>query len=525
MRTVVEWTETKETAVANLGINFLFDNYPNPEAAWASVGPFLALANLPAIQVTSGARIEQAFTFAKQLKDRYPAMDVVLRRLPDENPALHKRFPAGAAFAISNAPWSAGGRLLLSLQNEAGVNDLPDQATWFHAVSQALPANGRTVFPSIQTHNRFDPSLLEQTYRDLADAHGYLALHYYWSKDHGIEVDPIHTSVLAYCRSKGIPIKFLITEAAYAENLASKAGANGRLDPRAYADQIEELARKYPDVIFLIYCWGAQAPWQDFDISTNHLVKERIIMINNQAAPVPVPNVPTVPSAPVSKLVLATGLALRIDTNPSAQLVRRLVPGERVSLYTSTQTPVTNGYAWVWLATTDGLKGWAALRGAWGESFRAEATAPAFRLGPVVGCATVISSRFGGPRDYDGDGEDDDKHEGLDLAPAHADCTPVILAGADGVVDAVSTAGDYGNHVKLRHQLPDGSTYVSWYCHMREFSVFVGKTVKRGDVLGVLGSTGNSTGPHLHLNLQWLGHGLPGFVIPDAVDPEPYLRA
>ena len=54
--------------------------------------------------------------------------------------------------------------------------------------------------------------------------------------------------------------------------------------------------------------------------------------------------------------------------------------------------------------------------------------------------------------------------------------------------------------------------------------VFDGKPVNRGDLLGIAGSTGNSTGVHLHFNAVHVGHGAPGvYVVKDVVDPLPLL--
>lgn len=127
------------------------------------------------------------------------------------------------------------------------------------------------------------------------------------------------------------------------------------------------------------------------------------------------------------------------------------------------------------------------------------------------------------PRDYDGDGIKDDQHEGTDFAPVGNACLPNIVACADGVVESIRTVGAYGNRIKVKHVV-GADTFYTWYCHLSVIEVAVGARVKRGQIIGVMGSTGNSTAPHLHLNLQHIGHGLSGFVISDAVDPEPFIK-
>ena len=87
-------------------------------------------------------------------------------------------------------------------------------------------------------------------------------------------------------------------------------------------------------------------------------------------------------------------------------------------------------------------------------------------------------------------------HEGDDFtAPVGTD----IYATGDGVVEKVSTAiGGYGKHVIINH----GFGYKTLYAHMNEFNVKQGQKVKRGDVIGVVGNTGKSTGPHLHYEVR-----------------------
>lgn len=82
-------------------------------------------------------------------------------------------------------------------------------------------------------------------------------------------------------------------------------------------------------------------------------------------------------------------------------------------------------------------------------------------------------------------------HRGIDIvAPAR---TP-ILSPADGVISRVTRVSDYGKTLDISH----GYGFVTRYAHMSETVVREGDRVKRGDVVGRVGSTGRSTGPHLH---------------------------
>ncbi len=99
-------------------------------------------------------------------------------------------------------------------------------------------------------------------------------------------------------------------------------------------------------------------------------------------------------------------------------------------------------------------------------------------------------------------------HAGVDIAAPPG--TP-ILAVQDGVVTRSGWGGSYGYVVYLEH--PNGAQ--TRYAHMRRVAVSRGQRVQQGDVLGEVGSTGASTGPHLHFELRFNGY---------AADPLGYLE-
>lgn len=96
-------------------------------------------------------------------------------------------------------------------------------------------------------------------------------------------------------------------------------------------------------------------------------------------------------------------------------------------------------------------------------------------------------------------GEGFEFHTGVDYANTTG--TP-ILAAADAMVDrVVSGTTGYGRYVVLRHDMK-GLTFYSLYAHLHTIDVKPGQIVKRGEKIGGLGSTGRSTGPHLHFEIQ-----------------------
>ncbi|MFN9576184.1 MAG: M23 family metallopeptidase [Gemmatimonadota bacterium] len=111
-------------------------------------------------------------------------------------------------------------------------------------------------------------------------------------------------------------------------------------------------------------------------------------------------------------------------------------------------------------------------------------------------------------------GEGAEWHAGLDF-PAPAG-TPV-RATADGIVETVATVGGYGLAVTVRNR----GDYTTIYGHLQRATVVAGARVARGDVVGHVGSSGRSTGPHVHYEVR--RHGQP--VNPRRIpSPEPAFR-
>ncbi len=129
-----------------------------------------------------------------------------------------------------------------------------------------------------------------------------------------------------------------------------------------------------------------------------------------------------------------------------------------------------------------------------------EAKIAAYPDGIPIGGPIDISSEFGVRRNPFG-GYSYENHEGTDFVGPYG--TP-IFATADGVVGRADYYGGYGNTVTIKH----GYGYETLYAHMSKIAAEPGAEVKRGDVVGYLGNTGRSSGPHLHYGVYYKGNAI-----------------
>jgi murein DD-endopeptidase MepM/ murein hydrolase activator NlpD len=124
---------------------------------------------------------------------------------------------------------------------------------------------------------------------------------------------------------------------------------------------------------------------------------------------------------------------------------------------------------------------------------------------PVAG-EQDISSRYGVRGNPFGRGRE--FHNGVDFV---LDIGTPVLATGPGVVEAAGHEGPNGNRVAINH----GFGYRSVYAHLSKVQVKPGDEVKRGQVVGLSGNTGRSSGPHLHYTLYYQGK---------TIDPDRYLK-
>jgi murein DD-endopeptidase MepM/ murein hydrolase activator NlpD len=143
-----------------------------------------------------------------------------------------------------------------------------------------------------------------------------------------------------------------------------------------------------------------------------------------------------------------------------------------------------------------------ALGGIVSAGFVNAAYAPS--LWPVQG---VVTSSFGARLDpFNNEGA---FHSGIDIATAQGDA---VRAPADGTVLKAGMGTGYGREVIIDH----GHGIETLYAHLSGFAVVSGQDIRRGDILGYVGSSGHSTGPHLHYEVRI--HDTP-------VNPSKYLHA
>jgi len=178
-------------------------------------------------------------------------------------------------------------------------------------------------------------------------------------------------------------------------------------------------------------------------------------------------------------------------SSPTASSGLQAVPGwQRMPLWEAAQTVQRSAFPMAY-AQHEALATELVKRLA-GQSAGCEDLAPGpWRL--PVRAPYALTSSFG-PRLSPTTGSAD-FHTGQDFAAPAG--TPA-LAASRGEVVFVGWSGGYGNLIRLRHT----NGVETWYAHLSEFAADVGDRVREGDPIGAIGSTGNSTGPHLHFEVR-----------------------
>ena len=115
---------------------------------------------------------------------------------------------------------------------------------------------------------------------------------------------------------------------------------------------------------------------------------------------------------------------------------------------------------------------------------------------------TIITTRFG--EIYNLVDPAGSAHTGADIAGAGINCTPIYAIQAGTVTTSGYSNYGYGNYIIINHGecIDDNSSYISLYGHCSSLAVEEGQVVEKGQLIGYVGTTGNSTGPHLHLEVR-----------------------
>lgn len=432
---------------------------------------------------------------------------------PQEWLNIHKPFSQnGVVVVCYNEPSSAG--LFAALP-------------WLEQVVTQCPADMTLALPNCAVGNPNEQDILSGKYdrllRLVCGTRHKLALHEYFRSDPLTEA-PYFCGRFKFWLERaaalGLPTPdIIITEHGRDLGGGRNDGWKGQgwSEDDYYARLVKarDLYKPYgiPVCVFS-YGYGANNDWASFDVQDAPGLLAKMADYQEQDMTYP-PG-----TSPAQKRINHTaGLKLRTDPALNGAILGVMPYREEVTVYAD---PVVKADTYFWQRVAWGSReGWAANAVNGVASFVNPIVQKLTLIRPVA-CDNLTNHPFNEPRDYDGDGIKDDKHEGLDIVPTHSGCHPLVIAAADGVVQDVSNKGDYGNHVKVRHEV-GGEVYVTWYCHLDAAFVKVGDALKAGGYIGAMGSTGNSTGMHLHFNLQWIGKGLSGYVIPDAVDPALYF--
>ena len=93
-------------------------------------------------------------------------------------------------------------------------------------------------------------------------------------------------------------------------------------------------------------------------------------------------------------------------------------------------------------------------------------------------------------------------HNGIDIASSGIYGKPIVAAADGNVLLAANNGNGYGLYVMINHGTNNGNSYTTLYGHMSSIAVSAGQSVKAGQTIGYVGSTGRSTGPHLHYEIR-----------------------
>lgn len=510
--------------------------------------------------------------FARQVKTKLGTNSIVIHRRyqPTDAELFMRHTPQAWIDLVAN---DAQGGLMLQCHNEPHITSGNIQAFVNWNVQALKIAHQRGIRLSVGTFGvgnphedlvnggAFDPMLRELYATDSLMVHEYFRDHPTSAYDRYWHTGRVE-HWLKRLQALNSPCKTIIIGEYGRDRVESGAGGGLRdgwrdtgWSAQDYANRLIDgvrdiyapLAKQYGVNIYVtVFCAGSGAGggWQSFNVEQVEEIYQAMTQWNeSQNTVIPNPSVPKPENAGegIQATLGATSGGLRIRRAPNLK-------GEEITQL-GVNTPLTyyeggtvraDGYTWNWIESGT-FAGWSAqVKSPLSVQYVPVVKPPTnpFKIKIPLNWAYVVTGRFGEMRNYP-NYPSPVPHEGIDFAPSGGaqarDGRYPILASADGIVEDVRTwdylksqgtrdafVVGYGIRIIIRHE-HEGQVYKTYYCHLSAPSVRVGDTVKTGDVVGILGSTGNSTGAHLHFNLVKVGAGTNNPVLKDVVDPEDYF--
>lgn len=427
-------------------------------------------------------------------------------------------------FLDAHKPTAANG-VVCAVYNEPSGAGLFAASTWIEQLILSCPPDMTLATPNMAVGNPSEDEILAGKYdrilRAICGSRHYLALHEYFNTDPLAET-PYYcgrfTFWLRRARQLGLPApKIIITEHGRDVGGGDKDGwrDTGWSEDAYFARLVQSRELYKPHAIpVAVYCYGAgfSQRWQSFNVEGATTLLDKMASYEETV----MPDTPTPPEGIRAVVNVRDGIRLR--QAPGGVTIRSLPKGEVVTVWEQPATPYGK-YVYIPVKTAAGEQGVAAQKvevdDVWTDTFVPAGEPVAFTLKAPFRKYT-ITSKFNDVRSYG-------KHEGIDMVDATAATgvsDPMIHVGATGTVVKVGWDADgYGNYVVVDF----GDNWRAIYGHMASVYVGEGQVLKSWEIIGLMGSTGNSTGAHIHVTLQHIGAGLSGYVVSDVVDPAPYI--
>lgn len=414
---------------------------------------------------------------------------------------------------------------LLYLGNEPDASDLARLNAWTIAALEECERLGRKgVILNFATGNpeRAGWPLLRGAVEKAAAGGHLLGLHEYF--DNSVQKDyPHHVGrhEALYALFDRVP-EIVITEIAHVEKFDPHTGwRKVGMTLEKYRDELRQALEIYNRhgihaCLFALVPedtkpWGSFAPTLPLLEEISKLNALPVAQPPVEEPPVVIPNIPKPTTGRIpGRLLQVPQNYVNMRSQPNGAILGQIRPGDALHFYPGS---LANG--WVYVEKDGGPEGWVSLQGG-AVVFEQLAEGPISLLNPC-GFPNVITSRFGNrPTPEPGDGDATEFHDGVDYAPPLTYAGPFpVLAPCAGVVTEASFHNIYGNRIIVR-SAHGSNTYDVMVAHLDRMDVKRGDQVTLGQEIGIAGSTGRSTGLHVHLQLKANGA---------LVDPLPYVTA